>query len=303
LEPRRLSAKKSLAVAASAVAAFGTVMLVTAGTASASPTYTATTALTNRPDSGNGTNPDGTNNWAIDTLTRKAVLIDQGVDPNNSGEEMYSLALTDTGKFVTDAGASNPNGTNPSTPIEGGGTLGGTVMGYGYFTFEVPTTATPDPSGVPSSMNGDNGSGTCTTTSCPSYEWPELFFPAGTTITYTGTDGDENVFSYTYKTSTTCEQWVDANTDSYGNANASDGSAASPVSVTGSISGVSQCTATATPTPTPTPSQSQSYPVGGVETGGGKPVSSPWLPFGVGLAVLGGLALAGGVVALRRQRS
>jgi hypothetical protein len=300
LDARRFSARKSLALTASAVAAFGTVMLVTAGTASASTTYTVTTALTNRPDSGNGTNPDGSNNWAIDTLTRTAVLTDLGPDMSNPGQEMYSLTLTDTGTFVTDAGASNPNGTDPSTPIKGGGTLGGTVTGYGDFTFDAPSTATPDASAVPTTMNGDNGSGTCTTTSCPSYEWPQLFFPVGTTITYTGTDGDEAVFSYTYKTSTTCEQWVDANTDSDGNANASDGNAASPVSATGSISGVSQCSVTATPTPTP--SASQSYPVGGVETGGGTPVSSPWLPLGLGVAVFGGLAMAGSLIALRRQR-
>jgi len=62
----------------------------------------------------------------------------------------------------------------------------------------------------------------------------------------------------------------------------------------------------AAPTPTPTPSSSTSphtaYPTGGVQTGGGKPVSSPWLPFGLGLALFGGLALTGGAVALRRQR-
>jgi hypothetical protein len=64
------------------------------------------------------------------------------------------------------------------------------------------------------------------------------------------------------------------------------------------------CAAVA-PTPSPSASKSTSptVPTGGVQTGGGKPVTSPWLPFGAGVAVFGGLALTGGVVALRRQRS
>jgi hypothetical protein len=49
-------------------------------------------------------------------------------------------------------------------------------------------------------------------------------------------------------------------------------------------------------------SSSSTTPKGGVQTGGGKPVNSPLLPFGLGLAVFGLLALAGGAVALRRQR-
>jgi hypothetical protein len=59
------------------------------------------------------------------------------------------------------------------------------------------------------------------------------------------------------------------------------------------------------PTPTPTPSSSPShapYPTGGVQTGGGKPVTSLLLPVGVSVAGLGLLALAGGAVARRRQQ-
>jgi hypothetical protein len=63
-------------------------------------------------------------------------------------------------------------------------------------------------------------------------------------------------------------------------------------------------TVTATPTPTPSSSKSSSptVPSGGVQTGGGKPIGSPWLPFALGLAIFGLLALTGGAVALRRQR-
>lgn len=59
-----------------------------------------------------------------------------------------------------------------------------------------------------------------------------------------------------------------------------------------------------TPTPTPSPSSSHAgFPTGGVQTGGGKPATSPWLPFGIAVTVAGLLALAGGVLALRRQRA
>jgi hypothetical protein len=66
-----------------------------------------------------------------------------------------------------------------------------------------------------------------------------------------------------------------------------------------------------TPAPTPSTSTSPSSssstsssttPTGGVQTGGGLPPSSPVLPLGIGLAIFGLLALAGGWLSLRRQR-
>jgi Putative Ig domain len=56
---------------------------------------------------------------------------------------------------------------------------------------------------------------------------------------------------------------------------------------------------------TPSPSSSPSgngYPKGGVATGGGKPVSSPWLPLGAALAGIGAFALVGGVTVARRRQ-
>jgi hypothetical protein len=60
----------------------------------------------------------------------------------------------------------------------------------------------------------------------------------------------------------------------------------------------------ASPTPTPTPfsSRTSAFPVGGVETGGGKPATSPWLPFGLGAVGLALLTVAGAVVMRRRQQ-
>jgi hypothetical protein len=63
-------------------------------------------------------------------------------------------------------------------------------------------------------------------------------------------------------------------------------------------------------TPAPTPSKSSSsksssaptVPTGGVETGGGNPASTPWGPFGLGLAGLGALLVVGGAAIRARSR-
>lgn len=58
------------------------------------------------------------------------------------------------------------------------------------------------------------------------------------------------------------------------------------------------------PSPTPTPSQSApsgGNPVGGVQTGGGLPVHSTWVPVGAGVVALGLLSLAFGFAGRRRQ--
>jgi hypothetical protein len=57
----------------------------------------------------------------------------------------------------------------------------------------------------------------------------------------------------------------------------------------------------ASASPTPSPSHSP-FPVGGVQTGGGKPGTSLWLPFGAGLAGLAVLSLAAAMITRRRQR-
>ncbi|MGH3305879.1 MAG: Ig domain-containing protein, partial [Streptosporangiaceae bacterium] len=56
------------------------------------------------------------------------------------------------------------------------------------------------------------------------------------------------------------------------------------------------------PSPSSSPTAPTTVPVGGVQTGGGMPISSPWLAAGLFLLVFGGLGLAGAVVSVRRQR-
>lgn len=276
----------------------GTALLAVAGAASASTTFTATTSLTNRPDSGNNTMPSS-RDWATDTLTRTATLVDDGPDSNKPGYDTYSFSLADTGTFVTISGAGNPDGLNPSVPITG--TVTGTVTGSGTWSnFDVPSFIHPSTGGVPASQDG---AGT------PSSDWLQYFFPKDTPITCPGikltaysdqvvsTCGTELGFDYVYNSCS--EQWRDANTDNDGNAVGAD---AAELAVIGGISGA------ACPAPSPTPSSSVppvtgTVPVGGVQTGGGQPDTSALMPVGITAAVLGVLILAFAfAVSRRRQR-
>jgi hypothetical protein len=290
--------------AAALLAGLGVASLAMAGAASASTTYTAVTSLTNRPDSGNNTDNGG--DWAVDTLTRTATLVDLGVDPHRPSYDTYSFALSDTGTFVTDAGvATNPNGLNPLTLL---GADTGTVKGTGTWTnFDVPSSVHPvSMTAVPTAQDG---AGT------PSSDWLGYFFPKYTNTSLcpgTGLDsvqtsedncGQETQFSYLY---TDCNgHWLDANTDADGNAKGVTSSA--DLATIGGISGAACPAPTPSPTspsPTSTPSGTpapSTFPVGGVTTGGGKAPSSPLAPVGEGLAGLAGLGLLG--MGIRRVRN
>jgi hypothetical protein len=288
--------RKFIALLATLFATLGLAFMAV-GTASASTTYTATTSLTNRPDSGNNTDNGG--NWAVDKMTRVATLVNLGVDPHRPGYDTYSFGLSDTGTFVTDAGvASNPNGLNPLTLLLA---QSGNVVGTGTWTnFDVPVGVTPDPAGVPTSQDG---AGT------PSSDWLAYFFH-GHSPTYcpgTGLDslstadncGQETQFNYSY---TTCsEHWLDANTDADGNAVGVTSS--TDLATIGGISGAACPVVTPTPTPTPTGTTpttptgttNTGVPTGGVQTGGGIP-SHSYTGDVIGMVLLlTGLSLALGI--------
>jgi len=297
--------KAALLVSAGAAVAAAALGLAVPA-ANASTTYTATTHLTDRQDGGHNTL--GAPYWATDTITRVMTLIDNGPDPFRTGYDTFTASLIDTGTFVTNNNVGNPNGLNPTTPITG--TVTGTIKGTGtWTTFDAPT-GSANASLVPTTLSG-NGT--------PSYEWPSLFFPANTTnfecpgvpspspsttvivttayrtainpFSSLNGCGQENTYSYTYKSCT--ERWVDSNTDNDGNAV---GQTPTEQAIIGGISGQ------ACPTPEPSPSHHHGYPTGGVQTGGGKPGTGAvsWV---VLLGALGTLLIASaGVVALRRQR-
>lgn len=181
-------------------------------------TATASTAISHDPDSGNN------GNWATDTFTRSmtvtrhgaaAVSLCGGTATNGiTSCFYYTAAMTDSGSFLTVAGAKSPDA---GTLISG--TLSGTMSGGSNYEFYA-TSGAPSASGVPAAFNASAGSGSGT--------WPERFFPAGTLF------GGMNEINwvYTYTAPTTCEQWVDA----YNNGGGSGSSA-------GDITGVNACKA------------------------------------------------------------
>lgn len=167
-----------------------------AGASYAPVTAVAVTSVTNDPDSGN----HGT--WATDTFTRSMTVTRHGaVAVSDCGGTAtngiaacwyYTAAMTDSGSFLTVAGANSPQA---GTVISG--TLAGTMSGGSNYEFYAASGA-PSAATVPASFDASGGSGSGT--------WPERFFPAGTAF------GGMNEINwvYTYTAPTTCERWADA---------------------------------------------------------------------------------------------
>lgn len=187
-----------------------------AGTAMAVPpapvqrTFAATTALTNRQDSGvHG-------NWAVDNGSRVATLTVHGAAPafncgNRPNCRFVTYTVADTMTFNT-----LPNANSPEAGTAISGTLSGSVVGGE--TGEFYTTGTPDPTLVPASVSG-NAVSTST--------WLKQFFPAADYVS--AQNEIDWGWAYTVTAATTaagntCEQWV--------NAKAGD---------TGDIAGVNHC--------------------------------------------------------------
>lgn len=202
-------------LAAVAVPALG----ATAASATLAPappphSLTALTWMVDRDDSG------GVGNWAKDYFIRDLTITLEGpAAKTDCGVEVtscyaYTASLKDGGTFSTIPGAYTPNqGTDP-----GGHILrhaAGQMNGYGDFaTFYA--TSLPDMWLVPHVNNGDTN---------PSYLWPELAFPGGTT--FTGLNENPWAYYYSAKVPVTgpgqhyiVEQWADtsapANDDGQG---------------------------------------------------------------------------------------
>lgn len=182
------------------------------GVSLAATTVSATTTLHARPDSGyNG-------NWANDSLIRKASVTLAGPDSTltDCGATAtacytYTGTIADTGTAYAITGAISPG----SQAVKITGTPSAAVAGGTNVDFHASSNA-PDGSLVPSSWNG--GGGVSTT------DWVEQFFPAGTTF---GTGPALPNWSWTYKDTKDCQQWVDAYNVTQANS--------------GDITGVSQC--------------------------------------------------------------
>jgi hypothetical protein len=180
-----------LPVAAASAAAASTARL-----AHHSSTVTAVTHLVNRGDSGGGGN-----NWALDDFTRTAKITFRGVAPlidcgTTSGTcYAFTASLSDHGHFVTIPGVLAPNQGAPYTGSTVLSSVKGHFHGYGLFT-TFYANALPSASLVPANVSGNTD---------PSYLWPTLFFPSGTTVTGV----NENDWGYSYF-APHHQYWVDA---------------------------------------------------------------------------------------------
>jgi hypothetical protein len=162
-------------------------------------TATSTISFINDPDSGYYGNP-----WATDTITRvvsitrhaAASLSDCPSAPaGNATCYYYTATVSDTGSFVTVAGAESPNA---STLISG--TVVGSIVGGSDVEFYADSGALQSSSlGVvdASKVSADDVSD------------PGLyasFFPAGTTVDSVNLPD----WSWSYTAPNTCEHWTDA---------------------------------------------------------------------------------------------
>jgi len=193
-----------------------------AGTGGGSATSaTGTTAVTNYVDDGNN------GDWAIDTFTRTMTVTEHSaVAVSNCGGTAtngitscyyYTATMVDTGSFQTDEGADSPNA---GVAIQG--IVTGTLTGGSDFEFYA-TSASPSAGNVPATDNVAKDDYPSTT------DWPEVFFPKGTSFSATINELD---WSFTYSAPNTCEKWVDAYNNGGGDEVAD-----------GDITGINHCTA------------------------------------------------------------
>jgi len=193
--------QRFIAMAAAAASVAGVAGL-TASSASAAThrpvTTTATTRLSNRPDSG------GSGYWANDKLTRVLELTYQGKTGPAGFPYAYTAQLVDNGTFLDKPGQFTPNqGGHDAGDILKPTQVSGTVTGDGYFAEFFSSVQARSPHsyynlGVETAEN-DHGSVTGPNFN-PSGDWPQLAFPATATFS---SPLSEIQFAYKYVTSYT----------------------------------------------------------------------------------------------------
>lgn len=194
---------KILALGAAALTVAGLGAGLASGTAHAAPSsVTAVTHIFGDPDSGNG----GT--WATDAFDRTvhvSVAADQTGLP--SGDVRYTASVSDSGTFVTHAGADTPNQVIAGQKIAHD--VDGTFSGSADYVITAPSPADVLTDGnFPADLNAGN-----TALSGPQSTslWPEQAFShtAGVTVTLGN-------WSWTYATPAG-ESWTDSSTNGDGN--------------------------------------------------------------------------------------
>jgi hypothetical protein len=171
-------------------------------------TWTATTQLSNHPDSGGGGN-----NWAFDNFARTATIKLVGkettlTDCGATATQCYAYTgtLSDKGSFDSIKGVLAPNQATPYTGSTEKSAARGTFNGGATVTFYASSDH-PNASLVARSVDnhGVTASGDDTTT-----DWVEQFFPAGTTFGTAGPNLTSWSWSYALPNLHPAQHWVDA---------------------------------------------------------------------------------------------
>jgi hypothetical protein len=193
--------KRILAVTGAALAAVAGVALAS-GTALATPaTITASTHVSNAPDSGNN------GNWAYDDYTR---VLTVKVDPDQSGapagDTVYLASISDHGQFHAILGAFTPNQAVPGLKITH--SVSGSMNGSATYVVTAPAADTLTAAGIPATVDDNFAGGTGNQTTG---NWPKLAFTDPATVTATL----DNDWTWTYTRA--CEAWTDAAANGDGN--------------------------------------------------------------------------------------
>jgi hypothetical protein len=184
-----------------ALAALGGAVALS-GTAHAAPTQvSASTHLSNVPDSGNGGN-----NWSYDDYTRTLTV---KVDPSQTGapggDTQYLASISDNGQFNAIVGQLSPNQAVAGTQILHAVT--GSMKGSGTYVVEAPSTDALDVNNIPRTVNDNFADGTGNETTG---NWPVQAFTTATGVTASL----DNDWTWTYTDQ--CESWTDAATNGDG---------------------------------------------------------------------------------------
>jgi hypothetical protein len=196
-------------------------------------TVTATTTITNRPDSGHGGVWSDLNMQRTVTVTLAA---DQGTTP--STEKLYTATITDRGGFTAIAGALAPNQSTAGVKVASA--VKGSVTGTYALTVVAPSGDTLT-GAVPATEDDQNS--TTGREFVSTGDWVQQVFATKTGVTVTG-----GAYSWTYTDIRNCQQWTDSSTNGDGN-----------LAADGNITGADSCKTTVSAIPDQTVQDGTAY--------------------------------------------
>lgn len=182
----------------------------------AAPLVSASTTITNNPDSG------GNGVWADDNFTRTLTISTDATSSDcaaltgftAAADACYTASISDSGNATTVVGAFQPNQGSTTAANQTGDKITGPAeavpfTGTASYQFYAPTGDVPSAANVPATVN-DNF--TAQTGAASTSQWYlQAFTAAGRANVNTNGLGN-----WSWKYANSCESWTDANTNSDG---------------------------------------------------------------------------------------